>query len=98
MPVIVDSSLTPAFIEVYHAIREALIKHKIAPSQKELQTAVGCSATTIVKAISALKKRGYIEQQKFTTRGLSLVDPEIRLSRRSVDPWDEEPDTLGIWH
>jgi len=97
MPVIVDPSLTPAFIEVYHAIREALIKHKIAPSQKELRDAIGCSNTTVIKAISALKKRGYLDQQKFTARGLTLADPEIRLSRRSVDPWDEEPDTQNIW-
>jgi hypothetical protein len=44
-----------------------------------------------------LKKRGYLDQQKFTARGLTLTDPEIRLSRRSVDPWDEEPDTQNIW-
>lgn len=97
MPLIVDPSLAPATIEVYNAIREALIKYQIAPSQPELARAVGCSGTTVVKALSALRKKNYIDHQRYTTRGVTLPDPDLRLSRKSVDPWDEDTDTPAIW-
>lgn len=97
MPTVVDPSLTPAYIEVYNAIREAILHHKTAPSQTELRNALGCSSTTVVNALRELRKRGYIEHQKYTVRGLSLVDPELRLSRKPVDPWEEDLDTPRIW-
>lgn len=97
MPIVVDPSLTPAYIEVYNAIREAILRHKIAPSQTELRRALGCSSTTVVNALRELKKRGYIEQQKFAVRGLSLVDHDLKLSRKPVDPWEEDLDTPNIW-
>lgn len=97
MPVIVDKTLTPAYIAVYNAIREGIVEHDLCPSQTELRKAIGCSSTTIVNAVRELKARGYITQEKFVTRGISLVDPNIRLSRKEIDPWEEDLDTPRIW-
>lgn len=97
MPIVVEPKLTPAYIAVYHAIREGITEHGICPSQSELRRALGCSNTTVVNAVRELKKRGHITAEKFATRGVKLVDPERKLSRTPVAPWDEDLDTPNVW-
>jgi biotin operon repressor len=97
MPIVVDPKLTPAYIAVYHAIREGIIEHGISPSQSELRRALGCSTTTIINAVRELKKKGHITGEKFVARGIRLVDPERKLSRVPLAPWDEDLDTPNVW-
>lgn len=97
MPVVVDPKLTPAYIAVYHAIREGIVEHGICPSQTELRKALGCSTTTIINAVRELKKNGHIKGEKFAARGIKLVDPDRKLSRTPLAPWEEDLDTPNIW-
>jgi len=97
MPTIVDPKLTPAQILIYDAIREGITRHNLCPSQGEIRRALQCSTTTIMNALRVLENKGHITRERFSPRGIQLVDPERKLAKYPVAPWDEDADTPLIW-
>lgn len=94
---VIDPTLRPSYVWVYEAIRQAITEHGISPSKNELQKAVGCSSTTVINAVRELKKRGHITERKFETRSIRLVDPERRILREPLPPWEEDLNIPKLW-
>ena len=59
----------------------------LGPSQYELQVATRCSSTTVRKAILELRRRGLVEQKKFSARSLRPTDVSRTISKEPLDPW-----------
>lgn len=97
MPTVVDPKLTPAQILIYDALRDGIVNHGICPSQGEIRKALQCSTTTIMNAFRVLEQKGHITRERYAARAISLVDPERRLSKYPVAPWEEDADTPLIW-
>jgi hypothetical protein len=49
MTQIVDTDLTPVQARIYEAVRQCWQVYQMAPSQYELQRAVGCSSTKVCR-------------------------------------------------
>ena len=85
---VIDPTLTDHTVEVYAAILQAHNEFGTAPSYMEIQHACRISAPTVRKAISALKKKGFITAPKFQVRALKPTDPERTLSNHEPKPWE----------
>jgi len=86
-----DPTLRPHYVRVYAAIREAIMDYGESPSMSELQHACLISSTTVIQAVRELRKRGYIEHQKFKPRSLAVTDIDREIRRDEPDPWNFDP-------
>lgn len=85
---VVDPELRPLQVDVYMAIREAWLDYGMGPTQRELSLAVGCSDTSVVYALRALRRKGYITAPRFQVRASKPTDLERTLAWKD-DPWDD---------
>ena len=67
--------LTERQNEAYEFIRGFVRKHRKPPTLKEIGEALGIRSTNGVhKLVTALDKKGYVEREPHTARGLSLIE------------------------
>lgn len=97
MAVVVDTDLPPAYVNVYNALREAILNHGICPSQKELYRATGYTIETIRRAYATLHRKGYIQRGFYKARSVTLPDPSLVLSLKPLAPWEEDLNIPRVW-
>ena len=97
MPTVVDEDLTDMYIRVYDAIRQCWERYGMGPSQGELMKACGYSSTSIHKAYVLLRRKGYIEAQKFHVRGGKPTDMERRILNKPPDPYAQLDEEERYW-
>ena len=100
MPHVVDPRIRPLFCQIYEATRQHWLETGYGPSKDDLSRACGCSLTSIIAAVKALKAKGYVISQKHVIRGIKPTDLDRTLSTFAPkrDPWaelaDDEPDHI----
>ena len=94
---VVDPDLTPVQAKIYEALRQAWIIYGMAPSQYELQRAVGCSSTSVQNAIRSLRNKGYVTAVKFSIRGARPSDMDRQVLNQPVDPFAELEPAATYW-
>lgn len=87
MPDVVDTDITPTWLDIYEFIRAHWRKHGYAPSQSEIMREIGCSSASVQNAFRVLRKHGHITYQKSVPRSIKPVDINRRLWRTPPDPW-----------
>lgn len=85
----VDPDITELHCEVYMAIKECWETYGEAPSQFQLQQACHCSSTSIQRAFSVLRKKGYIIAPRGAAKYVRPTDMERELRHSPRDPWAE---------
>jgi len=97
MTQVVDTDLTPVQARIYEAIRQCWQVYQMAPSQYELQRAVGCSSTSVQNAMRILKRKGYLSATKFAIRGARPTDMERTVLNAPPDPFAAFDDPERFW-
>ena len=79
-----NDALTQRQDEAFEFIREYINRHHKPPTMQEIGDALGISSTNgVYKLLRALEKKGKIEREKHTARG-------IRLTEQTQDPFGSE--------
>lgn len=86
---IIDEELTDNTIHVYQAILQAVTDFGESPSYQQIQHACHISAPTVRKAITILKRKGFIVAPKFQVKAIKPTDVSRTLRNRPPDPWEE---------
>ena len=94
---VVDPDLTPVQAKIYEALRQCWLVYGQAPSQYELQRAVGCSSTSVQNDIRSLRNKGYITAVKFGIRNAKPSDMERQVLNQPVDPFAELEPAPTYW-
>ena len=97
MTTVVDTDLTPVQARIYEAVRQCWRIYGQAPSQYEVQRAVGCSSTSVQNAYRVLKRKGYFSGTKFAVRGARPTDMEREVLCAPPDPFAAFDDPELFW-
>ena len=81
------TELTQRQDDAYEFIRSYMREHRKPPTLKEIGNALGIRSTNgVFKLLKALEKKGYIEREEHTARGLRLVDTEDAFALDDTTP------------
>lgn len=79
--------LTQRQDDAYEFIRSYMREHRKPPTLKEIGNELGMRSTNgVFKLLKALEKKGYIEREEHTARGLRLVDTEDAFALDDTTP------------
>ncbi len=102
IPIVIDrQSPVPAFRQIYHAIREAILSGGLAagsrlPPSRELASDLGVSRTTTVLALEHLEAEGYVDGKGAAgTFVAALTLPRAKVATNDANPLRPLPEVRG---